>query len=54
MPEEKKVTHTAEGTPVGPSHEEEKLRELHRDDRLPEDAKLRGLLDDDHEAEPKE
>lgn len=49
MTEEKKITHTGEGIPVGPSHEEEKLQELHREGRLPEGAELRGFPHEDHE-----
>jgi hypothetical protein len=54
MVEEKKITHTGEGIPVGSSPEEEKLRELNREGKLPEGAKLRGIPADDEDALPKE
>ena len=41
MPE--KIQRTGEGIPVGTSPEEERLRDLHRQGKLPHDAERRGV-----------
>ena len=38
-----KITRTGEGIPVGTSPEEERLRQLRKDGKLPEEAEPRGI-----------
>ncbi len=38
-----KITQTAEGIPVGTSPEEERLRQLRKEGRLPDAAEPRGI-----------
>ena len=47
--DEEKITRTGEGIPVGTSPEEEQLEKLHREGRLPEDARRKGLPGDEED-----